>query len=98
MENEKDCSGVCCVMSFLIGVVVGGGFALLTAPQSGKKTRRQLMRLAEDTKEKAEDCLDEMKLEAAEATKKVQNYCQEAKQKMESTVDAAKKTFRNAKE
>ena len=98
MGNERSCSGMCCVLSFLIGAVVGGGIALLTAPKSGEKTREQLKRIAGDAKEKAEGYYDEMKDRATEATEKVQGYYQEAKQTMESTVDAAKKTFQKAKE
>jgi len=98
MGNERSCSGMCCVLSFLIGAVVGGGIALLTAPKSGEKTREQLKRIAGDAKEKAEGYYDEMKDRATEATEKVQGYYQEAKQTMESTVDAAKKSFQKAKE
>ena len=81
------------MVSFLIGAMVGGGIALLTAPKSGKRTREQLKRMAVDAKEKAEDCYDEMKDKAAEATEKVQDYYQEVKRTVESTVDAAKKTL-----
>jgi len=93
MGNEKSCSGMCCVLSFLIGAMVAGGIALLAAPKSGKRTRGQLKRMAGDAKEKAEGYYDEMKDKAAEATEKVQDYYQEAKRTVESTVDAAKKTF-----
>ena len=98
MGNEKGCSGLCCVLSFLIGTVVGGGIALLGAPTSGRRTREQLKTMAGDAKEKAEGYYDEMKDKAAEATGTVQGYYQEAKRTVESTVDAAKKTFQKAKE
>ena len=98
MGNEKSCSGICCMLSFLIGAVVGGGIALLTAPKSGKRTREQLKRMARDAKEKAEDYYDEMKDKAAEATEKVQDYYQEAIRTVESTVDAAKKTVQKVTE
>jgi len=98
MENERSCYGMCCVVSFLIGAMVGGGIALLTAPKSGKRTREQLKRMARDAKEKAEDYYDEMKDKAAEATEKAQGYHQEATQTVESTADAAKKSFQKAKE
>ena len=98
MGNERSCSGMCCVVSFLIGAMVGGGIALLTAPKSGKRTREQLKRMAEDAKEKVEDYYDEMKDKAAEATEKVQDYYQEAKRTVESSVDAAKKTFQKVTE
>ena len=60
MGNEKRCSGMWCVLSFLIGATVGGGIALLTAPKSGERTREQLKRMAGDAKEKAEGYYDEM--------------------------------------
>jgi gas vesicle protein len=96
MGNEKSCSGMCCVLSFLTGAIVGGGIALLAAPKSGKRTREQLKTMAGDAKEKAEGYYGEMKEKAAEATEKVQGYYQEAKRTVESTVDAAKKTFQKA--
>ena len=98
MGNERSCSGMCCVLSFLIGAVVGGGIALLTAPKSGERTRAQLKRMAGDVKETAEGYYDEMRDKAAEATEKVQGYYQEAKHTVESTVDAAKKSFQKVKE
>ena len=98
MENDKSCSATCCILSFLIGTAVGGCIALLAAPQSGKRTRDQLKRMAGDTKEKAEGCYDEMKDKASEATEKVQGYYQEAKQTVGSTVEAAKKTFQKVTE
>jgi len=82
MENEKKSSGTCCMLSFLIGAMVGGGIALLTAPKSGKRTREQLKRMARDAKEKAEDYYDEMKDKAAEATEKVQDYYRDARRKV----------------
>lgn len=71
MEDEKCCSGMHCVLLFLAGAVVGGGIALLLVPQSGERTRRQLKRMAEDAKEKTEDCYDEIKDRAAEMIEKV---------------------------
>ena len=82
MRNEKRDSGICCMLSFLIGAMVGGGIALLTAPKSGKRTREQLKRMARDAKEKAEDYYDEMKDKAAEATEKVQDYYRDARRKV----------------
>jgi gas vesicle protein len=82
MGNDKRDSGICCMLSFLIGAAVGGGIALLTAPKSGKRTREQLKRMARDAKEKAEDYYDEMKDKAVEATEKVQDYYREARRKV----------------
>ena len=93
MGNEKSCSVTCCIFSFLIGAAVGGGITLLITPQSGRLTRKQLKKMAGDAKEKVEDYYDEMKDRGFEAAEEVQGFYQEAKRKVESTVDAAKKTF-----
>ena len=98
MDKDKSCSAICCVVSFLIGAMVGGGIALLTAPKSGRRTRQQLKRMAGDVQEKVEGYYDEMKDKAAEATEKLEDYYQEAKRTVESTVDAAKKTFQKTME
>jgi gas vesicle protein len=98
MEEEKSCSGICCILSFLAGAAVGGAIALLMAPKSGKKTRQQLKRMARDAQEKAEDYYDEVKDKATEVTEKVQDYYQEAKRTVESAVGAAKKTAQKAGE
>jgi gas vesicle protein len=41
------------VLSFLAGAATGAAVALLTAPQSGRDTRRKLKHLTEDLAEKA---------------------------------------------
>lgn len=49
------------VFSFLVGGVVGAGLALLMAPQSGRKTRRQIRELAGDLSDQASDYAERMK-------------------------------------
>lgn len=41
------------LISFLIGGIVGAGIALLLAPQSGRKTRKQILDAAEDARDSA---------------------------------------------
>jgi gas vesicle protein len=53
--------GLVALFSFLIGGAVGAGLALLMAPQSGKKTRRQLRNMAEDVAEQATEYTDRLK-------------------------------------
>ncbi|GAB4303943.1 MAG: YtxH domain-containing protein [Desulfuromonadia bacterium] len=43
----------------IAGGLVGAGLALLFAPQSGKKTRRDISRFASRVKDRAEDLVDE---------------------------------------
>lgn len=48
--SEEDNSGTI-LISFLVGGIVGAGLALLFAPQTGRKTRRQIVDMAEDVKD-----------------------------------------------
>ncbi|MCL4455805.1 MAG: YtxH domain-containing protein [Nitrospirae bacterium] len=41
--------------------MVGAGVALLLAPQSGKKTRKQIRELAEDVREQAVEYAEKVK-------------------------------------
>ena len=49
------------LVSFLIGGIVGAGLALLFAPQSGKKTRKQLAEMADEAKDYATDYTKKLK-------------------------------------
>jgi len=53
MDREGRSLGMIAIFSFLVGGAVGAGLALLLAPQTGKKTRRQLREIAEDLTEQA---------------------------------------------
>ena len=45
--------GLVALFAFLIGGAVGAGVALLMAPQSGKKTRKQIREFVDNVKEQA---------------------------------------------
>ncbi|MBI5211861.1 MAG: YtxH domain-containing protein [Nitrospirae bacterium] len=49
------------LFSFLAGGLVGAGVALLLAPQSGKKTRKQIREFADDVKEQASEYAEKVK-------------------------------------
>ncbi len=46
-------------LMLLAGGILGAGIALLFAPQSGQKTRRDITRYAKKAKHRAEDVVDE---------------------------------------
>ena len=53
--------GLVALFSFLIGGAVGAGLALLMAPQSDRKTRKQILDMAEDVAEQATEYTDRLK-------------------------------------
>ena len=55
-ENNRITSGA---LMLIAGGIIGAGLALLFAPQSGKRTRKDIARLARKTKYKAEDIVDD---------------------------------------
>ena len=89
MENTKNTAQV--IGAVLIGVAVGAVVGMLLAPESGKKTRRRLMRGAEDAADNLKTTIKEqmnsLRHEAEDLEKaaksKVNEYNQAAKQKVD---------------
>jgi gas vesicle protein len=69
--------------SFLLGLAVGGGLALLFAPRTGEETRRDLQRRAREVGDQAQDLVSEI-------TESVGNTLQQAKDKVENRIDSAR--------
>jgi gas vesicle protein len=73
--------------AFAVGVAAGAGVALLYAPQTGEKTRRQLKRSIEDAgdylKDTAEDVQD-----------RAQDYVKRSRDVVEDLVESARKAVR----
>lgn len=69
--------------SFLLGMAVGAGVALLFAPRTGEETRRDLQRRAREVGDQAQDFVSEI-------TESVGNTLQQAKDKVEGRIDAAR--------
>jgi hypothetical protein len=61
MFHEDDNKTGTVLISFLIGGIIGAGVALLLAPQSGRKTRRQILDAADDVREQASDYAKKLK-------------------------------------
>lgn len=69
--------------SFLLGLAVGAGVALLFAPRTGEETRRDLQRRAREVGDQAQDLVSEI-------SESVGNTLQQAKDKVEGRIDAAR--------
>lgn len=69
--------------SFILGLAVGAGIALLFAPRSGEETRRDLQQRAKRVGDQAQDFVSEM-------TDSVSQTINAAKEKVESRIDSTR--------
>lgn len=76
-------------LAFGIGVAAGAAIALLYAPQSGAKTRRQLRRGVEDAGDYLESAGDYLKAQAERFSNEAQKAIDRAKGHVETVVDKA---------
>jgi gas vesicle protein len=67
---EKESGSLNFVAGLAMGAVLGASIALLTAPHSGKRTRRHLVRAAEEAREQAGDNWDDVALRAERAVRR----------------------------
>ena len=61
MFHSDDNTAGTILVSFLIGGIAGAGLALLLAPQSGRKTRKQIADMADDVRDTASDYAKKLK-------------------------------------
>lgn len=75
MYYDEDSAAVSFVAGMIIGVAVGAGLALVLAPQSGRRTRRDLIRRVEDVTDDAADrwgdVTDELRAAVRSGRKKI---------------------------
>ena len=69
------------VGSFILGLALGAGVALLLAPQSGEETRQSIARRAKRAQEAAQDLVEDMSGVVAEKFNDVRD-------RVENTIDA----------
>jgi gas vesicle protein len=60
MEYDHEAQVFNFVSGLFLGAVLGAGIALLTAPESGRRTRRRIRRVAGDIRENATDRWEEL--------------------------------------
>jgi gas vesicle protein len=77
---EKNSGGI---GTFVLGIAIGAGLALLLAPKSGEETRRELTRSARRVRQAAEDAV-------STASDKVGETFENARQRVEEKLDEAR--------
>lgn len=76
-------------IAFAIGVAAGAGVALLYAPQSGEKTRRQVRRKFEDASDYMKDAADNLSERAGKVYKAGKGAVGDAVESAESAYNVA---------
>jgi gas vesicle protein len=74
---------------FSLGMVVGAALALIYAPQSGDKTRKQLRRNLEDAGDYIKDTSDDIGKHAKRVLKKTRNMVDDVSSRVTSAAGAA---------
>lgn len=86
------------LLSFLLGGLVGAGFALLLAPQSGLETRQKIKDLTDDVKEKAMGYAGEVKDKVTTGIDKGRDLYEEKKSIITTAIEAGKEAYTKEKE
>jgi gas vesicle protein len=79
-----------------IGAMAGGVAAILYAPQSGEKTRKQLRRGVEDLGETLEEAAEYLKHQADHLGKQAQKLLDASKDRFDDALDAAGDVVKSA--
>lgn len=77
-RKEKSKKGV--FWAALLGIIAGGATALLLAPKSGKKLRRDLVNKCQETAEKTKEILDRVEEEADDLVDRAKTIAKNAKE------------------
>jgi gas vesicle protein len=85
-------------LSFLLGGLVGAGFALLLAPQSGRETRQRIKDFTEDVTGKAKGYVGEVKEKIAGGIEKGKGFYEEKKSIISTAIEAGKEAYEKEKE
>lgn len=87
------------IFTFLGGLAVGYGVALLLAPRSGRETRQMITDYAQSTSEKitnmARSAYDSARQSAESASQKVGDYVDEQRAKIKSAASSAASSARS---
>jgi gas vesicle protein len=82
--------------AFGIGVTAGAAIALLYAPQTGVKTRKQLRKGVEDASDYLEDAANYLKEQAERLSKETEKALKRTRGQVERTVDRASDVVQSA--
>lgn len=76
-------------IAFGVGVAAGATVALLYAPQSGERTRRQLKKGIDEAGDYLEDAADSLKKQADKVAKESQKLYKKTRSQVEDAIETA---------
>jgi gas vesicle protein len=77
----------------LVGLVLGGGIALLYAPKSGRELRGDIEDAAEDLQAKAEATLDDVQEASIRLAERARTLIEETRENLVRSVEAGKEAY-----
>ena len=95
MEDRNN-NAVVGALMLVAGGIIGAGAALLFAPQSGKRTRRDIVRYAKKAKHKAEGVVDDFSAQVSDMVETVGDKAEEILDKGSDMAYEAKKDLLKA--
>jgi gas vesicle protein len=77
----------------VIGLVVGGGLALLFAPKAGPELRADFGDTVEDLKDKAEQVIDDLQASTADLVARSRTILEQTRENLSRSVEAGKDAY-----
>jgi gas vesicle protein len=97
-QQDSGCCAERIILSFFVGCLIGAGVAILTAPKRGEETRKMIEEFVEEAKEKAEDCIDQVKGVATAYFEKGKDFIEKESNIITKTMEAGIKAYEKEKQ
>lgn len=94
--DDRNNNALVGALMLVAGGIIGAGAALLFAPQSGKRTRRDIVRYAKKAKRKAEGVVDDFSAQVSDMVETVGDKAEEILDKGSDMAYEAKKDLLKA--
>lgn len=95
MQDKNNNAAVVGALMLVAGGIIGAGVALLYAPQSGRKTRRDIARYSNKVRRRAGDAIDDFSGSVHDMVESVGEKAEEILDKGKDLADDAKRELLN---
>ena len=89
--EDRDKKVAVAAMLILAGGIVGAGVALLFAPQSGQRTRKDIVRYARKTKNRADEAVDDLSANISDLVDSIGDKADDLLEKGKGVAGSARK-------